>query len=110
VSAIIEKKNRGGDKMYFSRVIMGKVEPDKHEEAFAIFKDDIIPAAKEQQGFRGANLFTNPQTGQFISTTIWKTEEDMITSDQEGYLKEQLEKVAAFLTGPPVIESYIVHY
>ena len=105
---IIEKE--GVKTMLFSRVIMGKVEPDKHGEAFAIFKDDIIPAAKEQQGFRGANLFTNPQTGQFISTTIWKTEEDMISSDNSGYLKEQLDKVATFLIEPPVIESYIVHY
>ena len=96
--------------MYFSRVIMGKVGSDKIDEAFAIFTDDIIPAAKEQQGYRGANLFTNPQTGQFISTTVWKTEEDMISSDKSGYLKEQLDKVAALLTEPPVIEHYIVHY
>jgi quinol monooxygenase YgiN len=103
--------------MYFSRVIRGKVEPEKHQEAFAIFTDDIIPAAKEQEGFRGANLFTNPanlftnpQTGQFISTTIWKTEENMISSDKSGYLKEQLDKVAALLPEPPVIEHYIVHY
>ena len=96
--------------MYFSRVIMGKVEPEKHQEAFAIFTDDIIPAAKEQEGFRGANLFTNPQNGKFISTTIWKTEENMTASDTSGYLREQLDKVAALLTEPPVIEHYIVHY
>lgn len=96
--------------MYFSRVIRGKVEPEKHQEAFAIFTDDIIPAAKEQEGFRGANLFTNPQNGKFISTTIWKTEENMTASDTSGYLREQLDKVAALLTEPPVIEHYIVHY
>jgi quinol monooxygenase YgiN len=89
---------------------MGKVEPEKHQEAFAIFTDDIIPAAKEQEGFRGANLFTNPQNGKFISTTIWKTEENMTASDTSGYLREQLDKVAALLTEPPVIEHYIVHY
>ena len=96
--------------MYYSRVIMGKVEPVKIDEAFAIFTDDIIPAAKEQPGYRGANLFTNPQTGQFISTTVWKTEEEMISSDKSGYLKDQLDKVAVLLTEPPVIEHYIVHY
>jgi heme-degrading monooxygenase HmoA len=105
---IIEKE--GDETMYFSRVVMGKVEPDKHDEAFAIFTDDIIPAAKEQQGYRGANLFTNPKNGQFISTTIWKTEKDMISSDKSGYLKKQLDKVATLLSEPPVIEHYIVHY
>jgi len=89
---------------------MGKVDPQKHEEAFTLFTDDIIPAAKEQQGYRGANLFTNPQTGQFISTTIWKTEEDMISSNKSGYLKGQLDKIGSLLTEPPVIEHYNVLY
>jgi quinol monooxygenase YgiN len=89
---------------------MGKIDPDKHEEAFAIFTDNIIPAAREQEGFRGGNLFSNPQTGKFISTTIWKTEEEMIASGRSGYLKEQLDKVAKLLTETPVIEHYIVHY
>jgi heme-degrading monooxygenase HmoA len=96
--------------MYFSRIVMGTIEPDKHEEAFAIFTDNIIPAAREQAGFRGANLFSNPKTGKFISTTIWKTEEDMIASDKNGYLNGQLEKVVKLMTEPPVIEHYIVHY
>jgi heme-degrading monooxygenase HmoA len=96
--------------MYFSRIVMGTIDPDKHEEAFAIFTDNIIPAAREQEGFRGANLFSNPKTGKFISTTIWKTEEDMIASDKNGYLNGQLEKVVKLMTEPPVIEHYIVHY
>jgi quinol monooxygenase YgiN len=96
--------------MYFSRVIMGKVDPNKHDEAFALFTDDIIPAAREQEGFRGANIYTNPRTGKFISTTIWKTEEDMISSDKSGYLKRQLDKVANLFTEPPVIEHYNVLY
>ena len=96
--------------MYFSRIVMGTIEPIKHEEAFAIFTDKIIPAAREQEGFRGANLFSNPQKGKFISTTIWKTEEDMIASDENGYLNGQLDKVVKLMTGPPVIEHYIVHY
>ena len=107
METIIENEE---DEMYYSRVVMGTIKPDKHEEAFAIFTDKIIPAAREEEGFRGANLFSNPQTGKFISTTIWKTEEEMIASDTSGYLKKQLDKVANLMTEPPVIEHYIVHY
>jgi heme-degrading monooxygenase HmoA len=96
--------------MYFSRIIMGRVDPQKHEEAFAIFTDAIIPAAREQEGFRGANLFSNPQTGKFIATTIWKTEEDMISGDKSGYLTGQLDKVAKLFTEAPVIDYYNVIY
>jgi len=96
--------------MYFSRVIIGKVDPNKHEEAFVLFTDIIIPAAQEQEGFRGANLFSKPRTGQFIATTIWKTEADMISSDKSGYLKGQLDKVANLFTEQPLIDHYNVLY
>jgi heme-degrading monooxygenase HmoA len=96
--------------MYFSRVIIGKVDPNKHEEAFVLFTDIIIPAAREQEGFRGANLFSKPRTGQFIATTIWKTEADMISSDKSGYLKGQLDKVANLFTEQPLIDHYNVLY
>ena len=96
--------------MYVSRVIIGKVDPNKYDEAFALFTEDIIPALKEQDGYRGANLFTNPRTGKFISTTIWKTEEDMISSEKRGNLKEQLNKVANLFIDSPVIEHYNVLY
>jgi len=96
--------------MDYSRVGMGKIEPEKHDEDLWLFTDNVIPAAREQQGCRGANLFTKPKNGKFISTTIWKTEQDMITSDKSGYLKGQLDKLAHLLTEPPEIEQYIVHY
>ena len=96
--------------MYFSRVITGRINPPKYDKAFSIFTDDIIPAAKEQDGFRGANLFSNPQTGKFIATTIWKTEEDMISSDKSEYLKGQLNKISHFFIESPVIEYFEVLY
>lgn len=96
--------------MFFSRVITGRIDPQKYEKAFSIFTDDIIPAAREQGGFRGANLFSNPQTGKFIATTIWKTEEDMISSDKGDYLKGQLDKISIFFTESPVVEYFNVLY
>lgn len=98
--------------MYYSRVVMGRIDPNKkdEDETLALFMNDIIPAAREQKGFRGANFYINPKTGQFISTTIWKTEEDMIASDKSGYLQAQLDKVAGFFTEQPVIEYYHVLY
>ena len=96
--------------MFFSRVITGRIDPQKYEKAFSIFTDDIIPAAKGQEGFRGANLFSNPQTGKFIATTIWKTEKDMISSDKGEYLKGQLDKVSHFFIESPEIDYFEVLY
>ena len=96
--------------MYFSRVITGRIDPQKYDEAFSVFIDEIIPAAKEQEGFRGGNLFSDPKTGKFIATTIWKTEEDMISSGKSGYLKKQLDKISHLFTESPAFEYYNVLY
>ena len=96
--------------MYFSRVITGRIDPQRYDEAFSVFTDKIIPAAKEKQGFRGANLFSDPKTGKFIATTIWKTEEDMISSDESEYLNKQLDKISHLFTEYPLVKYYNVLY
>ena len=92
----------------YARVVIGAMQLDKNDETVEIYKNSIVPAAKEQDGFKGANLFTDNQTGKFISTTLWETEDDMISSDSSGYLQEQLGKVAAFFASPPKVEQYTV--
>ena len=92
----------------YARVVSGAIQLDKNDQAVDIFRNSIVPAAKEQKGFKGANLFTDNQTGKFISTTLWETEDDMISGDSSGYLQEQIGKVAAFFTGPPKVEQYKV--
>ena len=92
----------------YARVVSGTMQLDKNAETVEIYRNSIVPAAKEQKGFKGGNLFTDDQTGKFISITLWETEEDMISGDSSGYLQEQLGKVAAFFTSPPKIEQYTV--
>lgn len=91
-----------------ARVVFGTMQLDKNDQAVEIYKNSIVPAAKEQKGFRGASLFTNDQTGNFVSITLWETEDDMVLSDASGYLQEQLDKVAAFFASPPKVEQYTV--
>ena len=91
-----------------ARVVLGTMQLDKNDQAVEIYKNSIVPAAKEQKGFRGANLFTNDQTGNFISITLWETEDDMDSGYSSGYLQEQLGKVAAFFVSPPKVEQYTV--
>ncbi len=92
----------------YARVVLGTMQLDKNDQATEIFKNSIVPAAKEQKGFKGANLYTDNQTGKFISITLWETEDDMVAGDSSGYLQEQIGKVAAFFTTPPKVEQYTV--
>lgn len=91
-----------------ARVILGRVKLDKQEEAIKIYKESVEPAAKEQKGFKGMHLLTDPETNKFISITIWETERDMLAGESSGYLQEQLHKIATLFVGPPSIQHYII--
>ena len=91
-----------------ARVILGMVKLDKQDEATKIYKESVEPAAKEQKGFKGMHLLTDPDTRKFISITIWENENDMLAGETSGYLQEQLDKIVALFVGPPSIQHYIV--
>jgi heme-degrading monooxygenase HmoA len=93
-----------------ARVILGKVQLDKQDEAITIYKENIVPAAKEQKGFMSMNLLTDQDTNKFISITFWETENDMIASESSGYLQEQLGKIVSLFIGPPIIQNYVVSH
>ena len=84
----------------YAQVVVGAMQLDKNDETVEIYKNSIVPAANEQKGFKGENLFTDDQPGKFISITLWETEDDMISGDSSGYLQEQIGKVAVFLPVP----------
>jgi heme-degrading monooxygenase HmoA len=92
----------------FARVITVQAQPGKIDEAATVYRDSIIPAAKEQKGFSGAMLLTDPVTGKGISVTLWETEADQKASDASGYVAKQLEKIAPLMAAAPVREAFVV--
>jgi len=92
----------------FARLTTVQVNIDKLDETKKIYKEDVIPAAKSQKGYRGAYLLTNPKTGKGVSITLWDSEEDAIANEQSGYYQEQVSKFKGFFTAPPIREGYEV--
>ena len=92
----------------FSRVTIVQTKEDKVDEAIKIYKDNVVPAAKSQKGYKGAYLLTDRETGKGISITIWDTEEDAVANEQSGYYQEQLGKFKDIFKAPPVREGYEV--
>ena len=93
-----------------ARVILGKVKHGKQDEALNIYKENIVPAAKEQKGFKSMNLLTDMDINKFISISMWETEKDMIDSESSGYLQEQVGKIVGLFVGPPIIQHYVVSH
>ena len=92
----------------YSRVVTIQVQPGKTEEAVRIYRDSVIPAAKQQQGFKGALLLTDSNTGKAYSITRWETEADMKAGEASGYYQEQIAKFGHILTSTPTIEGFEV--
>ncbi|MFQ6115311.1 MAG: antibiotic biosynthesis monooxygenase family protein [bacterium] len=97
----------GGETMH-ARVVTCQAQPGKIEEGISIYRDSAAPAAKQQKGFKGILLLTNPGTGKAISITLWETEADMKAGESSGYFQEQIAKFGALLAAPPVRETYEV--
>ncbi|MBI5029917.1 MAG: antibiotic biosynthesis monooxygenase [Chloroflexi bacterium] len=90
----------------YARLVIAQVKPDKMDDLIRIYRDSIVPAAKQQKGCKGAYLMTDPTTGKAFSEVIWETEADMKAGEASGYLNEQIAKVSATFVSPPITERY----
>jgi heme-degrading monooxygenase HmoA len=92
----------------FARVMSGLVKLGRMDELVSIYQDSIAPTAKEQKGFKNAILLTHPDTGKYVSITLWETKADMEAGEASGYLQEQVAKAGPTLAGSPVRETFEV--
>jgi heme-degrading monooxygenase HmoA len=83
--------------------------PAKSEEAIRLWEDSVLPAARQQKGFKSARLLVDRKTGKSLSVVMWETSADALaTGESSAYLKEQLAKFASLFTAPPIVEQFEV--
>jgi heme-degrading monooxygenase HmoA len=92
----------------FARVTVIQGRTETMDQATKIFNESVIPAAKQQKGFKGALFMSDPVTGKGMSITMWDSEEDLKAGESSGYFKEQIAKFAPLLAGPPTRDVYAV--
>jgi len=93
----------------YARVVTAQVSPDKVEEGIRLWRDSVMPAARQQKGFKSGRLLVDRKTGKVTSVGLWETEADIQASgESSAYLQEQLAKFASLFTAPPVVEHYEV--
>jgi hypothetical protein len=91
-----------------ARVVTSQLQSGKADEWVAIFRDSIIPAVKQQAGFRGALALTDSTTGTGIGITFWETEADPLANEASGFYQEQVAKVGPIVAAPPTRALYAV--
>jgi quinol monooxygenase YgiN len=92
----------------YTRVTAVHIQPDKLDEAIRIYEESVVPAAKQQPGYRSTMLVTDRASGKGMAITTWATEADLQASEASGYYQEQVAKFAPLLASPPVREVYEV--
>ena len=93
----------------YARVTFSQVSPDSVDQALDIVRDSIVPATKQEKGFKGYILLTDRAEGKSINITLWETEADRKASDQASeYYGEAIAQIADLFTAAPVVENYEV--
>jgi heme-degrading monooxygenase HmoA len=89
-----------------ARVVTNQLKPGKMDEWITIVRDSIVPAAKQQKGFKGFVVLADPNTSKGIGYSMWETEADLKASETNSFYQEQIAKLSGVLAMPPVREIY----
>jgi heme-degrading monooxygenase HmoA len=92
----------------FARTLRIQVAADQIDAAAMLFEESVIPLCKSQKGFVGAEFLADRNTGASIVITIWKSEEDLLTSERSRFFQEQVAKFIGYFTAPPIRETFEV--
>ena len=66
----------------FARVSTFQGPPDQTAEGIRVAREQILPAARLMDGFRGIYLLYDRESGKSLSITLWETETDMQASEE----------------------------
>jgi heme-degrading monooxygenase HmoA len=94
-----------------ARVTIAELDPLRMSirEATDVFRDSVVPALREQDGYEGVYVLVSPQ-GQALAVTLWRDEEaaDAGLEGGRSFYSEQLEKFVTIYRAPPGREHYEV--
>ena len=92
----------------FAQVVRVQVQPGKIEEALDIFKNSLLPAAQQQNGFRSIYILVDRTANKATGFSLWETQGDVAALMESGFYQEQVAKFAAVFAAPPEREVYEV--
>ena len=92
----------------YAQVVRIQIQPGKMNEGVAIFRDSVLPAARQQKGFKNAYLLIDRKADKAIGFSLWDSEADVVAVAESGFYQEQVAKFGVVFAGPPEREVYEV--
>jgi quinol monooxygenase YgiN len=90
----------------YARVITVQWKVDQVEEAITFFRENVVPALRQQPGFANTRLLVDHNTGKGMMVSVWQSEADLQASSNSGFLKAQLDHLSHFFATTPLIHHY----
>jgi hypothetical protein len=89
-----------------ARVTTTQFSPYRLDEAIHIAREQIVPAARQQAGFKGFLMLVDRSTGKGITITLWEGEEDRnVTGSNSSYYRDAIGKIVPLLEDAPLVED-----
>lgn len=90
----------------YARVITVQWQVDRIDEAITLFREEVVPALKQQTGFANTRLLVDHSTGKGMMVSVWQREADLYASQNSGFLNRQLAHLTQFFATAPTIDRY----
>jgi hypothetical protein len=90
----------------FARVTTTQFSPYRLDESIHMAREQIVPAAQQQTGFKGYLMLVDRSTGKGITITLWEGEEDrQVTGQNSSYYRDAIGKIVPLLEAAPLVED-----
>lgn len=85
----------------YASVTTVMIRPDQATEATRIWQEEILPINRTLPGWKGAELFTDSQTGEGVAINFYETMTDANTVESSGTFRQLMGKLAPLMVAPP---------
>ena len=90
-----------GKMTVYARVTKLHVQADQEDSVIELYNNSVIPAAKQQKGFKGLLNLIDRESGNIMSISLWETEADLLLSESNNYYQDQLAKFRRYMVKNP---------
>ena len=84
-----------------ARASIAQIQPATGDQVLAVWQQQIIPALRQQRGFRRVQLLHDPRSERTISLSLWDTEADADASRTSDFMREALAALRPFHASAP---------
>lgn len=89
-----------------ARLTWVNIRPDAIDDMAAFYKESIVPELRMQDGFLGALVFGDRETGKGCSATVWASRASMEAGEASGFYSATVARFTEFFVSQPTREVY----